>query len=310
MSIRNDIHTDKGLNIYAQGMSNSAPDKARIVEHIQPGSVLEIGCGNGVVLKLAADQLKPDGSKPWVGVDMNAKLLSMAAKDLEGWPVTLLRADMRRRESFLNTLRPYGGFDNIIFSSTLHEIYSEEFMAQLNGPRTGAERTDTKDEQTAEHMAWGAIMVAINMARKLLAPGGRIIIRDGIQPAPEQLKVKFQTEFGETQFYKFVDDYPRFIHYREFSHSHGTVYVDAVDLFEFMTKYFYLENWEVEVNEVFGWTSEEQFKVQFQGSSLQHFEAYTIPWLADKWAGDFEVKSIIDEPYCFPSTFLAVIGGY
>jgi SAM-dependent methyltransferase len=309
MSIRNDIHTDKGLGIYAQGMSNSAPDKARIVQHIQPGSVLEIGCGNGVVLKLAADELKPDDSDPWVGVDMNAKLLSMAAKDLRDWPVTLLRADLRRRELFMETMRQFGKFDNIILSSTLHEIYSEEFMAQLGSGR-GGDRPDAKDVQTAEHMAWGAIMVAIDMARKMLAPGGRIIIRDGIQPAPESLQVTFRTEFGESQFYKFVDDYPRFINYREDTKAQGTVLADAVDIFEFMTKYFYLENWEVEVNEVFGWTSEEQFKVQFQGSSLKHFEAYTIPWLHDKWAGDFDMRTAGGEPYCFPSTFIAVIGGF
>lgn len=307
MSIANNLHTDLGLNTYAQGMSNSAPDKSKLVNYIQPGSVLEIGCGNGVVLKLAADALKPDGSNPWVGADMNAKLLSMAAENLKDWPVDLIRAAVGKG-GFREALKPYGKFDNIIFCSTLHEIYSEDILGSLSFPMQAL---------TGRKQSFGIELAGLRTIKELLHiviteqlnPGGRIIIRDGIKPEDVRVQVTFRTEFGKQQFYKFVDDYPRFIPYREQSLRHGTVELSSVDLFEFMTKYFYLENWEVEVKEVFGWTSAAQFQDMFKNSQdvrVVSLEEYTIDWLRDKWAADFDMQAN-GEPYCFPSTFIAVL---
>ncbi|MFK5088498.1 hypothetical protein ACI4A4_28650, partial [Klebsiella pneumoniae] len=70
-----------------------------------------------------------------------------------------------------------------------------------------------------------------------------------------------------------------------------SIMVDSKSLYEFLTKYFYDANWDVEVKEQFGWTDKQSLSnlAASSGYKLTHFETYTLPYLADKWNGDFEI---------------------
>ena len=274
MSIRNNLHTDHGLETYAQGMCNSAGDKARINQHLVPGTILELGCGNGAYLQT----LPENRLGQTTAVDMNANLLLKAQANLRDRAklVTFKRVNMLR-DDFLDQLQDES-FDNVVLCSVLHELYSEARTQAL------AER---KDEMQAERDARKVITQLLENIWDLLNVGGRLIIRDGCKAPNEDVTIRFKNAEVRQAFARFVDDHPWFITYTELDLG---VTLNLQDAYEFLNKYFYTENWDVEVLERFGWCNYNDIIEMLGDKPLQAIEvdSYLIPWLGSKWEQDFE----------------------
>lgn len=288
MSILNNLHTDHGLETYAQGMCNSAGDKSRINHHLVTGTILELGCGNGAYLQtLPADRLAQT-----TAVDMNANLLLKAQANLRELArlVTFKRANMLRYD-FLDLFQDES-FDNIVLCSVLHELYSEARTEAL---------AEHKDEMAAEHNARKVITFLLENIWDLLAVGGRLIIRDGCKAPDDDVTIRFKNAEVRQVFAKFVDDHPWFITYTELDYG---VTLNLQDAYEFLTKYFYTENWDVEVLERFGWCNYNDIIAMLGAKQLQTIEvdSYLIPWLGSKWAQDFKLSGKYPD-----STMLVVI---
>lgn len=288
MSIRNNLHTDIGLETYAQGMCNSAGDKARINQYVAPGTILELGCGNGAYLQT----LPEERLKQTTAVDMNALLLLKAQANLreKAGLVTFKRANMLR-DDFLDLFQDES-FDNVVLCSVLHELYSEARTQAL------AER---KDEMQAERDARRVITRQFDNIWDLLNVGGRLIIRDGCKAPDIQVTIKFKNAEVRLAFARFVDDHPWFITYTEQDYG---VTLNLQDAYEFMTKYFYTENWDVEVLERFGWCGYNDIIEMLDNKQFQtiDFTSYLIPWLDAKWEQDFDLNCRVPD-----STMLVVI---
>lgn len=299
MSIQKNMHTDKALLVYANGMKASKSDKAKLLPFLAPGSVVEIGCGNGTVLALLCEH--PEVTKIF-GVDMSAQLLKVAGEELDGIDVELLRAsiDISQIPSsidlILNTI--YNRLpseellgrriDNVIFCSVLHEISSEAYDMNLK-ERIRAPHTVLF--QTAGH----------------ITKGGRIIIRDGLRPPLEMLCLKFKTEEVRSKFFRFADDFPFDFDFLFICNDLNSVLIRSDHAFEFLTKYIYDTNWDIEVKEYFGWTNEEEIqRMELPNMKLVGFEKYTIPYLEGRWEEDFEVLDSNGDPYQLNTTFIAV----
>lgn len=274
MSIRNNLHTDHGLETYAQGMCNSAGDKARINHYLAPGTILELGCGNGAYLQT----LPEDRLRQTTAVDMNANLLLKAQANLRERSalVTFKRAHLFR-DDFLETFEDQE-FDNVVLCSVLHELYSEARTQQL---------AEHRDENQAEHNAVRSITSLLDNIWDLIRVGGRLIIRDGCKPPSDNVTIRFKNAEVRQAFAKFVDDHPWFIKYTELDYG---VTLNLQDAYEFLTKYFYTENWDVEVLERFGWCNYNDIITMLGDKQLQTIEvtSYLIPWLGSKWAQDFD----------------------
>src|SRR5262249_11575148 len=117
--------------------------------------------------------------------------------------------------------------DTIVLCSIMHEVFSYK----------GYDTTPVR--QTLRRCA------------EALRPGGRLILRDGLKPAQED--VVFLTFHNEPAYDKFV----------KFSLEFGAseivwqlrdsrIMVSRKDAMEFLTKYIYDENWKYEVKEQFG----------------------------------------------------------
>lgn len=288
MSIRNNLHTDHGLETYAQGMCNSAGDKALINQYLAGGTILELGCGNGAYLQT----LPENRLSRTTAVDMNANLLLKAQANLRDRAklVTFKRANILR-DDFLELFQGRE-FDNVVLCSVLHELYSEARTQAL------AER---KDELLAERDAQRVITGLLENIWDLLSVGGRLIIRDGCKAPDEDVTIRFKNAEVRQAFAKFVDDHPWFITYTELDYG---VTLNLQDAYEFLTKYFYTENWDVEVLERFGWCNYNDIITMLGDRLLQTVavDSYLIPWLRAKWEQDFEI------PGNYPhSTMLVVI---
>lgn len=291
MSIGINLHTKHGLETYAQGMCNSSGDKAQINQDIKPGTILELGCGNGAYLQTLPD----DRLKETTAVDMSAALLLKAQENLgeRAGLVTFKRANMLR-DNFTGLFNET--FDNIVLCSVLHELYSELRTQEL---------VAKNDEFQAEYNANKQLKFVFDNIWNLLSVGGRLIIRDGCKAQGERVTIKFKNPETRYAFAKFVDDHPWFISYSEHDYS---VTLNMQDAYEFMTKYFYTENWDIEVLERFGWCdyqgivnilSNSQFSRK-QFKTIRN-KPYLIEWLANKWNQDIE----LDKP--LPASTMIVV---
>lgn len=132
-------------------MSRSIGDKARLLDYVVPGHILEIGFGGGELM----DILHESGNTVY-GLD---------ASDVSVDRVSDKPYFERVVEAFADeTFEAFGAnkFDTVIMSSVLHEVFSYGSRNSLNA------RT---------MVAWHD---AIANIAKTIKPGGRLLIRDGV----------------------------------------------------------------------------------------------------------------------------------
>ena len=288
MSTRSDVHDAAGLSEYINGMAKSQGDKAKILEYVHGRRILELGCGSGAVLEL----LQSDQSAALVGIDLSAKLLGAAAQKLEN-SVKLYRKDIFELCNNPNQFQE-AAFSSVILCSALHEFatfaleHPERFLEPGIPPMQVAVKRIFK------------------LARSLLEPGGKIIIRDGIKLEPQKLCVKFKSPKLQETFWRFSDDFRPFK--LEFMVQGESYILEASHFYEFATKYFYLTNWDIEVGEIFGWASRQDLEKLLleSGLMLESSKVYTIDFLAQKWRDAFEITDQDGNDFALPSTQIVV----
>jgi SAM-dependent methyltransferase len=197
---------------YLAHMNSARSDKARMLDYVRPGRILEVGPGGGVVLDLLEDRY-PDSEI--IGLDASAEvcdaLAARRARDHRRWRV--VHADAFALPDQLGA----GTLDTVVFCSVLHEIYS---YIERDGRRFRLE--SVRDLLRA---AWTA-----------LRPGGRIVIRDGIMPPPGTRRIAFQAPDSREFFDLFVRDFEgRPIPYRDL--PDGRIELGAGDAMEFLYTY-------------------------------------------------------------------------
>lgn len=248
----------EGFMVYAKGMAGSIGEKARILPYVKPGRIVEMGCGNGVVLELLVQSF-PDSEI--IGVDISDTMLKMAVDrkyDGKRKNVTLVKEDITKMDLRENSL------DTIIFCSTLHELFS------YNG------------------YSKNVVRETIEKAYRALRPGGRLIIRDGVKPEAEEVYLEFKNEETRKKFYRFAFEFgPREIQFASVDDEPNKVEkvnkvrLRSEDAMEFLSKYIYDKNWKIEVKEQFGVYTFGEYRVVLEehGFDVVHAESYLLEWL-------------------------------
>jgi SAM-dependent methyltransferase len=285
VSTRADVHNEAGLSEYISGMARSKPDKAKILEFVTGKRILELGCGSGAVLELLRQH---DQNAELVGIDLSAKLLGAAARQL-GNAVRFHRHvifELCHKPEKLQELP----FSSVILCSALHEFatFALEHPEQFLKPGVSA-------MQVAAKRIFG-------LAKNLLEPGGKLIVRDGVKLESKLVRVEFKTPELEETFWRFSDDFRPFK--LEFMAQGNTYTMQANHFYEFATKYFYATNWDIEVGEIFGWASSQELEQLLleTGFIPETRQVYTIDFLAQKWDHAFEITDQHGKPYALPST--------
>lgn len=139
--------------LYYERMDSSIGDKKKIIPHIVGTKILDVGCGDGVLM----EALQSNGYEAY-GLDATAE--SIERTKLRGFSEDHLALGFAHEASnfFADNF-----FDTIICSSIIHEVYS------YGSPEYGILSPETVDD-TFKNLL------------KVLKPGGRLIIRDGIIP--------------------------------------------------------------------------------------------------------------------------------
>lgn len=246
---------------------------------VKPGLVVDKGCGTGKLL-VALARRWPQSA--FVGVDLSREFLrrsdenTYAAEDVD---FVLGDAADQQIES--------GRASTIIFSSIMHEVYSYSGYSRQR------------------------VMAALRSAFAELAPGGRMLMRDGISPPPGIRRIRFLRPEVAAQFEKFAV---------EFRHGAGvafcridgdTVELSAHDANEFLCKKDYLKNWHIEVHEEFGVFTLEEWRAALSavGFTCREARGYASPWIVThRYEGSVQLLDSSGAPVGWPDTNAVVVG--
>lgn len=170
---------------YLQTMNRSIDEKKVILDFIAGTRVIDIGPGGGALMDLIEAQ-RPDVEVTGLDISQNVLDALRKKKQIENrrWNVAFGDAlDLGQ------SIAP-GSVDTIIFCSILHELFSYiEFEGRKFNHAT--------------------LAAALRSAFAVLAPGGRIIIRDGIMTEPEdQVRViRFLSKDGMDFLTRYANDF-------------------------------------------------------------------------------------------------------
>ncbi|WP_420540077.1 class I SAM-dependent methyltransferase [Paenibacillus polymyxa] len=223
---------------YLTDMNQTADFKRVILDYVTGTRILDIGPGGGVLLDLI-EQERPD-SKP-LGLDISVNVIEALKrkKQLEHRRWDVIKGDALQLEEYVET----ESMDTVIFSSILHELYS---YIERDGKRFNS--------QTVE--------AALHSAYRVLAPGGRIIIRDGImtEPVEQRRRILFLEPDGMEWLLRYAQDFAgRPIEIERIGEHEAVLPVN--DAMEFLYTYTWgAEAYVHEVQEQFGYFTPSQYE--------------------------------------------------
>lgn len=174
-------------NTYLQHMNDARSDKERMLDHARAGCIVEIGPGGGVVLDLIEARFP---TSRVVGVDVSRlvveTLQQKREREKKRW--TVIEADAFELDAHFEP----GTVTTVVLCSVLHEIYS-----YVEYPVDGVPRRFRLE----------SVRDLLRACYRTLAPGGRIIIRDGIMPLDEPRIIEFIDPDGPEFFRLFQEQF-------------------------------------------------------------------------------------------------------
>ncbi len=232
---------------YLATMNAAKSDKARMLRWLKPGHIVEVGPGGGVVLDLL-ERYFPDSMI--TGLDASSQVVAALKQKKKSsdakWQI--IEGNAFAFDQYFKK----DSLQGIVFCSILHEIYSYV----------------EADDGTRFHLE--SVQKMLCSAFETLAPGGRILIRDGIMPPHKRQVLEFLQDDAKSFFEAFCREFKgRKINYTFISDN--KIAIDSADAMEFMYTYTWgPESFPYEVREQYGIMTYEDYR-----SAL-------LNWLGDK----------------------------
>ncbi|MBD2845336.1 class I SAM-dependent methyltransferase [Paenibacillus sp. IB182496] len=214
---------------YLADMNASVDYKRVLVEQVVGRRVVDIGPGGGVLLDLL-EQERPETEPLGIDIAVNVVEALNRKKHTEGRRWQVMQGDALKLPELLGP----ASVDTVIFSSILHELYS---YVPFEGRRF--------NQQTIE--------AALTSAFEAIAPGGRIVIRDGVKSEPDEPRIiRFLRDDGMAWLRRYAQDFAgRAIRFEPLGEREARLPVN--DAMEFLYTYTWGEEAYVhEVQEQFG----------------------------------------------------------
>ncbi|HET9625416.1 MAG TPA: methyltransferase, partial [Kofleriaceae bacterium] len=214
---------------YLATMNAARGDKQRMLDLVRPGRIVEIGPGGGVVLDLLAERF---AGSDIIGLDASREVVDALGQRASAggnrWRIVHGTAD--------DLARLVGEpIDSVVLCSILHEVYS----------------------YATPRFSLAAVERVVRAAFAALAPGGRLVIRDGVRPPPGTRRITLlAADAGET-FDLYVAQFEgRPIAFRELAPGERgarRVELSTADAMEFLYTYVWgAASFPYEVRELYG----------------------------------------------------------
>lgn len=243
----------------------------------QPVRLLELGCGEGQIIGALAEAHAAECSlSESIGVDYKRQSLEVCRRDYPG--LRFLEGDF----TDAGLLAGLGQFEIVLLVNALHEVFSAGYSPTLG----------QVDVPTAKQ----AVDRAFDLAAGCLAPGGYLVLFDGLEPdgEPERpVRIRFIHRQARDHFETFAREYHPFrISYHEVD-GHSCVELPRRDFTRYITKSIFLGKrlWETERLESYQYFTEAEFRAAFarQGLPLRELRTLTVDY--EKWTGLVEIET-------------------
>ena len=249
-----DITETRDYNNYAKGMDQNIEFKFNDIHpFVVPGKIVDAGCGTGSLIWHLAKKFEESDI---IGIEATRKFYEFCK--LQQYPnpfVFFYRRNVLYQNFKENTINTF------IYSSILHEIYS--------------------------YINEKSLKKILENTYKQLAFRGRVIIRDVVGPengkkkilmelnshdGKNQGEIKFLSTYSK--FYRFAKDFiPRKIKFREKKiDGKNFIELSLQDAYEFMSKMNYVDNWQSEMHEEFGFWDFNKWKEELKKAGFEIVE--------------------------------------
>jgi len=264
-----DITDTRDYNVYAMGMDKNVPFK---FEDIKPfvlqGKIVDAGCGTGALIRLLAKEFQESDI---IGIEATRKFYEFCKLQEYANPFVFFY-----RRNIINQNFKENTINTFVYSSILHEIYS--------------------------YVGREALIRVLKNTYSQLVNGGRIVIRDVVGPDTPKKPVymwlnkndgksegKVEELSTYAKFLRFAEDFkPRRIKFQQVKlEGKELVKINLVDAYEYMSKMNYVENWQSEMHEEFGFWSFKQWKGELNKLGFKVVEG----------SKEFQSKYIIEKMY-------------
>ncbi len=265
---------------YGAQMDASLKEKLdALVKWVKPGCLVDKGCGTGKLL-VALARLFPDSRL--VGVDLSREFLRVCDENTyASEDVSFVFGNV------IDVCVPKGTATTVIFSSVMHEVHSY---------------SDYRREE---------IDRALVNACAELAPGGHVLIRDGVSPPPATVRLELLTTQTQDTFERFAREFKRGQGARFARITEAVVELSSHDANEFLCKKDYLTNWHLEVNEEFGPLTLEQWRAALTRAGFEplFLEQTVNPWIVEhRYQGTVRLTDVAGAPLPWPATNVVAVG--
>ncbi len=294
-----ELSETRDFRTYGNLMDSSMPMKWKeLSSFIKSGKIIDCGCGTGTLLYYLSEKFK---NSEIIGLDLSREFLSHCLNQNYPHPnVYLYKKDISKKNFTSNSI------STKIFSSILHEAYSYnnynlKFVKQT-----------------------------IKNSYEELKKTGRIIIRDGVKPEKKTIYLWLNNSDGKIHPAKIkkLSTEARFLKFSKvFKKKTGIKYeikmidkkkyykLSVQDAYEFINKKDYVENWDVEANEVYGIMTFKEYSKILKKTGfkiIRGSKEILNPWIKkNRFLGKvafFEMKNKKLVPIEFPATHLILVG--
>lgn len=242
-----------------------------------PARMLELGCGEGQIIgALAEGHAQTPGVSDSVGIDYLHTSILKCRKDYPR--LKFIEGDFTD-QALLESL---GQFQVVLMVNALHEVFSATYSEDLGEVDVPA--------------AWERVAAAFAGAAGRVAPGGFLLLFDGLEPPGDprrRVRLRFLHPEAREHFETFAREYHPFrITFRTLG-SPYTVELSLRDFTRYITKSIFLGKrlWQSERLESYQYYTEEAFRKAFAGQNLRIRELRTLTVDEEKWRRNVVIET-------------------
>ncbi len=282
---------------YAEGMDKAVGIKFDDIRpFVREGKIVDVGCATGSLIKLLATEFHESDI---IGIEAARKFYNYCKnQEYESPFVFFYQRNIVNQNFKENTINTF------IYSSVMHEVYS--------------------------YMGEDALRGVLKNTYTQLDSQGRIIIRDVIGPdrPHDTIFMELNEKDGKSsgavvklstyaKFFQFVKDFlPRQIVYsEEVIDSKKFIKISRQDAYEYISKMDYVENWDSEMHEEFGFYTFEKWCEELRNvgfdiivGSRSFYNPYIIDYKYKGRAAWYARKDGILQPEEFSPTNIILVG--
>ena len=243
----------------------------------QPSRLLELGCGGGQIIgALVNAHSELRGVNASVGVDHSAEMLAkarLACPDLH-----LIQGDYTDPA----VLDGLGEFRLVLLVNTLHEVFSASYSEELGEVDVPAGRA--------------AVARAMADAAGLLAPGGYLLIFDGLDPPGDSerpVTLQFLDTEAREEFRTFAAEYRPFRIHARWLADNWQVELSQHDFARYIDKSIFIRKslWQTERLESYQYFTEDEFRHELSTLGLEILELRKLTVNEDRWRSRVSIQT-------------------